>query len=110
LGGCFGCEACTGDEAGDERIFRWEEADNLCANADLCSDGGAEVFAFPVDAEEVGAFAADAQYEGFASDIDAVVLVGDAAGEGCYYRVCVVEFRDLMEDVFDLVVHCSLPS
>src|SRR3989442_11116528 len=85
LSSSFRGDTCTYDETSNERVFRCEKMDNFCTNSHLRGYRRASVFAAPVYAEELRTFASDAQHKGFASNIHAVILVGDATTQN--YRV-----------------------
>src|SRR5436309_9864822 len=87
LSSSFRGDSCTNDETSDERVFRCEKMDNFCTNSHLHGDSRASGFAAPVYAEGVGTLASEAEHKGFASNIRAVILVGDATNQTCYQGV-----------------------
>src|SRR5438270_5430207 len=87
LSSSFRGDTYTNDETSDERVFRCEKMDNFCTNSQLRGDSRASVFAAPVYAEELCTLASNTQHKGFASNIHAVILVGDTTNQRCYQGV-----------------------
>src|SRR6266516_5980212 len=107
LGSSFRRDAYTNDETSDQRVFRCEKVDNFCTYSHLCSDSRTAAFAAPVYAEELRTFASDAQHKGFASDIHAVILVGDATNQRRDQDISATPTRYLPQNVLDSLIHCS---